>query len=59
MKKLLPAYILCLAFSFMLFIYEPIMMYVNNMNDFWFNFNIMIKPVLEIIHIIIIYFLYS
>ena len=48
MKKLLPAYILCLAFCFMLFIYEPIMMYANNMNDFWFNFNIMIKPVLEI-----------
>ena len=48
MKKLLPAYILCFVFCFMLFIYEPIMMYVNNMNDFWFNFNIMIKPVLEI-----------
>ena len=48
MKKLLPAYILCLVFCFMLFIYEPIMMYANNMNDFWFNFNIMIKPVLEL-----------
>lgn len=48
MKKLLPAYILCLVFCFMLFIYEPIMMYANNINDFWFNFNIMIKPVLEI-----------
>ena len=52
MKKLLPAYVLCLVFCFMLFIYEPIIMYANNINDFWFNFNIMIKPVLEIFIII-------
>jgi len=45
-KKLLPAYILSFAVSFMLFIYEPILMYTNNVNDFWFDLITMLKPVL-------------
>ena len=40
-KKLFLSYILCFIFCFMLFIYEPIMMYATNMNDFWFDFSIM------------------
>lgn len=48
MKKLVPAYILSFVISFMLFIYEPVMMYSTNMNDFWFNLDIMIVPVLVI-----------
>lgn len=45
-KKLMPAYILSFAVSFMLFIYEPIVMYTSNINDFWFDFITMLKPVL-------------
>ncbi len=52
MKKLFWSYILCFIFCFMLFIYEPIMMYATNMNDFWFDFGIMFIPVLKIFLII-------
>ena len=45
MKKLIPAYILLFAFCFMFFIYEPITMYATNINDFWFDLGIMLKPV--------------
>lgn len=67
-KKLLPAYILSLAVSFMLFIYEPIVMYTSNINDFWFDFITMLKPVffwggivfaLQIIVYTVSYFLYK
>ena len=44
MKKLLPAIILSFAFSFMVFIYEPIIMYAPNVNDFWFDLYIMAVP---------------
>lgn len=37
MKKLLPAYIMSFVFSFMFYIYEPITMYANNIDDFWFD----------------------
>ncbi len=36
-KELIPAIILAFVTSFMLFIYEPIVMYSNNASDFWFN----------------------
>lgn len=52
LKKLLSAYILCFVFCFMLFIYEPIIMYATNINDFWFDFSVFIEPVLEIFLII-------
>ncbi len=45
-RQLAPAYILVFAFCFMLFIYEPILMYSTNKNDFWFDLGIMILPVL-------------
>ena len=47
MKKLIPAYIISLVFSFMLYIYEPIIMYANNMDDFWFGLYIIIGPLLK------------
>lgn len=40
-KKLLPGFILSFAMSFMLFIYEPIVMYSNNVNDFGFDLKIL------------------
>ena len=46
MKKLLPAIILSFTFSFMLYIYEPIIMYAPNVNDFWFDLYIMLKPII-------------
>lgn len=36
-KKMMPAVVIAFAFSFMLFIYEPIILYINNVNDFWFD----------------------
>lgn len=43
-KKLLPAFLMALVSSFMLFIYEPLTMFATNVDDFWFDIYIMIKP---------------
>ena len=40
-KNLIPAYILSFVISFMLYIYEPILIYSTNLNDFWFDFKTM------------------
>ena len=40
-KKLIPAYILAFVVSFMIYIYEPILTYSTNINDFWFDFKTM------------------
>lgn len=48
MNQLMPAYVIMFSFCFMLFIYEPILMYSTNKNDFWFDFGIMIFPTLMI-----------
>lgn len=45
-KKLLPTYVICFVFSFMLYIYEPITMYLNNPDDLWFNLDMVIVPLL-------------
>lgn len=45
-NKMMPAYILSFAFCFMLFLIEPITLYANNIDDFWFDIYIMILPVL-------------
>ena len=37
MKELSASIILAFTIGFMLFIYEPIIMYSNNMSDFWFD----------------------
>lgn len=44
MRKFIPAILITFFLCFMLFIYEPILMYTTNINDFWFDFNMMIKP---------------
>lgn len=36
-KKMIPAIIIAFSFSFMLFIYEPMTMYLGNTSDFWFD----------------------
>lgn len=46
MKKLKNAYLLSIIICFTIFFYEPITMYANNINDFWFDFWIMLKPIL-------------
>lgn len=45
-KALLPSYIIAFVFCFMLFIYEPLLMYSTNQLDFWFDMALMIGPVL-------------
>lgn len=47
-KDLIPAFVLSFASSFMLFIYEPTLMYATNINDFWFDFWMMLKPMLKV-----------
>ena len=61
MKKLIPAYILAFVISFMLFLYEPIVMYGTNINDFWFDLSTIISPliILFISSLIIISILFS
>lgn len=44
MKKLRSAIILSFMIGFMFFIFEPITMYANNVNDFWFDFYTLIGP---------------
>ena len=46
MKKLIPAYILSFVIAFMLYVIEPINMFVNNRNDFNFNFSNIIRAVI-------------
>ena len=43
-QDIIYALILSLAISFMLFLYEPITMYANNTNDFWFDYYTLIGP---------------
>ena len=45
-KRIMPVYVISLVLSFMLYIYEPITMYLTNVNDFWFDINIIIKPLI-------------
>ena len=46
LKELLPAYIITFVFCYMLFVYEPILMYSTNQLDFWFDLAIMAGPML-------------
>lgn len=48
LKDWLLAIVITFVFCFMLFIYEPIFMYATNIDDFWFDFGIMIKPTMKI-----------
>lgn len=46
-KALIPALIVSFVFSFMLFLYEPIVMYSANINDFWFDLGILLPQALK------------
>lgn len=46
LKQLLPVYIIAFAFCFMLFLYEPLLMYSTNQLDFWFDMLLMLGPTL-------------
>ncbi len=46
MKQLLPSYIITFVFCFMLFVYEPLLMYSTNKLDFWFDLRLMTPPML-------------
>lgn len=46
MKKFIPAMLIIFFACFMLFVYEPFILYANNINDFWFDFAILLKPIL-------------
>lgn len=48
MKRLMPAYILSFVIVFMLYIVEPITLFVTNRNDMHFNFTNFFKPLLII-----------
>lgn len=48
MKNLINSYILSFVICFMLFIYEPITMYSTNMNDLWFEFSMIIMPLIKL-----------
>ena len=43
LKKYLILLSLPLAFSFLLFMHEPIVMYAGNIGDFWFDFGVLIE----------------
>ena len=44
-KDMLPAIIIGIVLGFMMFIYEPITMFLNNPNDLWFNMKILLPVV--------------
>ncbi len=48
LRQLAPAFMVMFTFCFMLFLYEPLLMYSTNKNEFWFDFGIMILPTLAI-----------
>ena len=47
-KQLLPGWIVVFAFCFMLFIYEPTVMYASNKDDFWVDLGVIAAPIFEI-----------
>jgi len=61
MKKIVPAYILAFAISFMLFVFEPISLYANNTEDFWFDIYAMFLPMFIVAFIVflILAFIYT
>ena len=58
MKKfvndMLPAFIIGLIISFMMFVYEPIIMFLNNPNDLWFDINTLL-PVVGVLFVICLF----
>ena len=46
-KDMLPVTILAFLASFLIYIYEPIITYSTNINDFWFDFKLMLPNILS------------
>ncbi len=46
LRELSPAYAIAFAFCFMLFVYEPMMLYATHQPDLWFDFPLMARPIL-------------
>lgn len=46
LRELFPAFAIALALCYMLFVYEPMMLYATHQNDFWFDFTLMARPML-------------
>lgn len=44
LKEILPSLIISFAFCFMLFIYEPAVMFATNKDDLWFNVGVVAAP---------------
>ena len=61
LKDILPAFIISFVSGFMLFIYEPIIMYASNVNDFWFDLYVLLSCTVIIfgITVIGIFFAYN
>ena len=53
-KDMLPAFIIGLIISFMMFVYEPIIMFLNNPNDLWFDINTLL-PVVGVLFVICLF----
>lgn len=47
LKELSPSYVTAFVFCFMLFVYEPLLMYCTHQLDFWFDLPLMIMPMLS------------
>ena len=43
-KVFLPSFGVSFAISFMLMLYEPLMLFFNNKDEFWFSFKMIIVP---------------
>lgn len=43
-RKLFPSFLIAMVSSFMLFIYEPLVLYATNTDDFWFDAYMMLEP---------------
>ncbi len=46
LKEIFPSYITAFALCFMLFVYEPLLMYCTHQLDFWFDIPLMVLPML-------------
>ena len=57
-KDMLPAFIIGLIFGFMMFVYEPINMFLNNPNDLWFDINTLL-PVVGVLFIICLFVVFA
>lgn len=62
-KDLIPSIVLSFSVSFMMFIYEPITMYSNNIDDFWFDLKILLENslvmfIISFLAVLLIYLLF-